>query len=392
MKKVIDLINRDKKLIIGVLSGTSVDAVDIALTEVIGSGADTKVSVVKFDSIPIPQDIKQYVLRASNKESGTVADVCKLNALIGNLFADSINNFLSANGIDKKDVDLIGSHGQTLYHIPQEEELHGYKFKSTLQVGDPSVIANKTGITTVGDFRTADMALGGEGAPLVPFLDYVLFKSDTKNRLLVNIGGIANVTFLPKNGEIDSVTAFDSGPGNMVIDRLMMEFYDKPYDENGVTASDGKIQQKLFDDVLKFDNYYNRKPPKSTGREFYGESFIEYIVSVAHGISDEDVIRTMTQYTAYTIHYNVKEFINGKPDEVLVSGGGANNPFLMGLIKEYFFDAEVKPLELNGINPDNKEAVLFAVLANEAIHGNYANLPLVSGAEKKTVLGKICLV
>ena len=186
MKKVIDLINRDKKLIIGVLSGTSVDAVDIALTEVIGSGADTKVSVVKFDSIPIPQDIKQYILRASNKESGTVADVCKLNALIGNLFADSINNFLAGNGIDKKDVDLIGSHGQTLYHIPQEEELHGYKFKSTLQVGDPSVIANKTGITTVGDFRTADMALGGEGAPLVPFLDYVLFKSDTKNRLLVN--------------------------------------------------------------------------------------------------------------------------------------------------------------------------------------------------------------
>jgi anhydro-N-acetylmuramic acid kinase len=172
----------------------------------------------------------------------------------------------------------------------------------------------------------------------------------------------------------------------------MKEFYDKPYDENGVTASKGKLQQKLLDDILKFDNYYNRKPPKSTGREFYGESLVDYILSIAHGVSDEDVIRTVTNYTAYTIHYNLVEFIRAKPDEILVSGGGANNDFLMGLTKDYFIDADVKPLNEGGINSDNKEAVLFAVLANETINGNPANVPSVSGAERSAILGKICLV
>lgn len=396
MKKGIELINsiinKDKKLIIGILSGTSVDAVDVVLTEVQGSGTNTKVSVLNFDSFPISTEIKDYVLKSSNKDTGTVEDVCKLNFLIGNLFADSVNKFLAKHNINNKDVDLIGSHGQTLYHIPDQEELHGYPVRSTLQIGDPSVIANKTGIITVGDFRTADMALGGQGAPLVPYLDFVLFRSSDMNRLLVNIGGISNVTYIPKDSEIDSITAFDTGPGNMVIDSLMKEFYDKPFDEDGATAANGKLQQKLLDDILKFDNYYNRKPPKSTGREFYGESFIEYILSIAPGVSDEDVIRTVTDYTAYTIHYGVSEFINGKPDEILVSGGGANNKFLMGLIKDYFIDADVKPLAQDGINSDNKEAVLFAVLANETIHGNPANVPSVSGAERSTILGKICLV
>jgi anhydro-N-acetylmuramic acid kinase len=406
MKKGIELINsiinKDKKLIIGILSGTSVDAVDVVLTEVEESGTSTKVSVLNFDSFPISTEIKDYVLKSSNKDTGTVEDVCKLNFLIGNLFADSVNKFLSKHGIKNKDVDLIGSHGQTIYHIPAEEELHGYPIRSTLQVGDPSVIANKTGIVTIGDFRTADMALGGQGAPLVPYLDFVLFRSSDMTRLLINIGGISNVTYLPKsidsesrdskNSGINSITAFDTGPGNMVIDSLMKEFYDKTYDEDGATAANGKLQQKLLDDILKFDNYYNRNPPKSTGREFYGESFIEYILSIAHGVSDEDVIRTVTDYTAYTIHYGVSEFINGKPDEILVSGGGANNKFLMGLIKDYFIDADVKPLAQDGINSENKEAVLFAVLANETIHGNPANVPSVSGAERSTILGKICLV
>lgn len=395
MKKVIDLINKEQKLIIGVLSGTSVDAVDVVLTEMQGSGTNTKLSVLNFDSFPIPPEIKDYVLKSSNKDTGTVEDVCKLNFLIGNLFADSVNNFLSKHGLNNSDIDLIGSHGQTLYHIPGNEELYGYKTRSTLQVGDPSVIANKTGIITVGDFRTADMALGGEGAPLVPYLDYVLFRSSDRNRLLINIGGISNVTYLSKGGELNNVTAFDTGPGNMAIDRLMKEFYDKPYDENGSIAASGNIQQKLLDNILRFDNYYNRKPPKSTGREFYGEGFVEYILSVASGVSDEDVIRTVTDYTAYTIHYNVSNFIDGSPkeiNEILVSGGGANNDFLMGLLKEYFSGADVKPLDEGGINTDNKEAVLFAVLANEAIHGNPANVPSVSGAERSVVLGKICLV
>lgn len=388
MKKVIDLINKEKKLIIGALSGTSVDAVDVVLAEIKGNGESTEVNVLNFDSIPISPDIKDFILKNSDSSTASLRDISQLNFLIGNVFADSILKFLEKNGIKGRDIDLIGSHGQTIHHIPKPEDLFGYNIKSTLQIGDPSVIANKTGITTVGDFRVADMALGGEGAPLVPFLDDILFRSTDRNILLINIGGISNITFLPKSG---SPSAFDTGPGNMLIDRLMKEFYDKPYDENGETASRGKLNERLFENLRKFDNYYNAAPPKSTGREFYGESFIEYIISVAHDVSDEDIIRTVTEYTAYTIHYNVDAFTKSMPDEILVSGGGANNKFLMGLLKEYF-SVDVKPLEHNGITPDNKEAVLFAVLANETINGNPSNVPSISGAERPAILGKICLV
>jgi anhydro-N-acetylmuramic acid kinase len=388
MKKVIDLINKEKKLIIGALSGTSVDAVDVVLAEVNGSGTDTKVNVLYFDSLPISPEFKEFVLVNSDNSTASLRNISQLNFLIGNLFADSILDFLKKNNISADKIDVIGSHGQTIHHVPKPEDLFGYDIKSTLQIGDPSVIANMTGIITVGDFRTADMALGGEGAPLVPYLDYILFRSNTADRLLVNIGGISNISYIPMDGDM---SAFDTGPGNMVIDRLMKEFYGKPFDENGEVAAVGRLNEKLFDNLKKFDNYYNASPPKSTGREFYGESFIDYILSVAHDVSDEDIIRTVTDYTAFTIYYNVKKFIGKTPEEILVSGGGAKNRFLMGLLKEYF-GVEVKPLEQNGITPDNKEAVLFAVLANETINGNPSNVPAVSGAERPAILGKICLV
>lgn len=388
MKKYIDLINKEKKLIIGALSGTSVDAVDVVLAEIKGNGESTEISILNFDSFPIPRDIKDFVLENSDNNTASLRNISQLNFLLGNLFADKILDFLKNNDLNAKDIDLIGSHGQTVHHIPKPEDLFGYNIKSTLQISDPSVIANKTGIITIGDFRTADMALGGQGAPLVPYLDYILFKSSEKKRLLINIGGISNVTFIPKDGE---PTAFDTGPGNMVIDRLMKEFFDKPFDDNGSIAASGKVNEKLFENLKRFDNYYNAEPPKSTGREFYGESFVEYIISVAHDVSNEDIIRTVTDYTAFTIHYNVDKFVKVKPDEILVSGGGANNKFLMGVLKEYF-GVEVKPLEENGITPDNKEAVLFAFLANETINGNPSNVPGISGAERPAVLGKICLV
>ncbi len=391
MKTVIDLIDKKNRRIIGAISGTSIDAVDLVLTEISGFGKDAQISVVASGSEDIPGDIRDFILKTSDKDTGTVEDVCKLNFAVGHLFADSINKFINKNGLSNSDIDVIGSHGQTVYHYPKDDNVSGYSVKSTLQIGDPSVIANLTGIMTIGDFRNADMALGGQGAPLAPYLDYVLFRSSDKTRLLINIGGISNITFLKKDCSIEDVIAFDTGPGNMLLDRLSKEFYNKPFDENGSQAAKGKLNQKLLDEIMRFDNYYNTKPPKSTGREFYGESFYEYIISVAQNISDEDVMRTVTDYTAYTIHYNVKEFINETPDEVIVSGGGAKNEFLMELLKQYFNDSKVTELNYNGITSGNKEAVLFALLANEALHGNPAGMPSVSGAGKSSVLGKICL-
>ena len=391
MKKVTDLIGKKNRRIIGAISGTSIDAVDLVLTEISGSGKDAQISVISARSEEIPGEIREFILKSSNKDTGSVEDVCKLNFAVGHLFADSINKFLKTNDLSSNDIDVIGSHGQTIYHHPKSDNIAGYSVKSTLQIGDPSVIANLTGILTVGDFRNADMALGGEGAPLAPYLDFVLFRSRDVSRLLINIGGISNITFLKKDCSIEDVIAFDTGPGNMLLDRLSKEFYNKPFDESGHEASKGNLNQKLLDEILRFDNYYNAKPPKSTGREYYGESFIEYILSVAQGISDEDVMRTVTDYTAYTIHYNVKEFGNKTPDEIIVSGGGAKNEFLMELLRQYFKDSKVTELNYNGITSDNKEAVLFALLANETIHGNPAGMPMVSGADKSAVLGKICL-
>lgn len=388
MNNILSLSGKKSRIVIGALSGTSVDAVDVVLLKLKGSGKDTVIKVLDFESYPIRKDLREYILKCSSKFNSDVEKICRLNFIIGHLFAKSINKLISGNKLKKENIDLIGSHGQTVYHYPFDHRLFSFNSKSTLQLGEISVIANLTGITTVGDFRTADISVNGDGAPLVPYLDYILFSGKTKSRLLVNIGGISNLTYLKKAGKQDDVIAFDSGPGNMMIDFLVSKFYNKKYDKDGKIALSGKADNELLKILCRRDKYYVKNPPKSTGREYYSEKFINEILKYCKKIKPENIIATFTKFTAYSVYYNSKRF---KADEVIISGGGARNIALMGFLKEYFTDTCVKIIDENGINPDNKEAVLFAVLANELISGNKANMPSVTGSSRKVFLGKISI-
>ena len=311
--------------------------------------------------------------------------------IIGAIFADAVLKLLRKNRMAALNVDLIGSHGQTIHHLPGKEDFLGYRMKSTMQIGDPSVIANLTGITTVGDFRIADCAVDGDGAPLVPYLDHLLFADKKKSRGLLNIGGISNITILPKSSPLSSVFAFDTGPGNMLIDGLMYHLYHKKFDKNAQIAKKGAVVPKLFEWLLQ-DTVYRQNPPKSTGREHYGQQFQKKLLKAAKGLNSADVIRTATEFTAYSIWYNYQNFIESKCriDELIISGGGAENPLIKSTLSNYFKGVKVIPLKQFGVSTQNKEAVLFAVLANECIAGNAANMRSVTGSTKNVILGKIC--
>jgi anhydro-N-acetylmuramic acid kinase len=384
------IISKNQKHIIGLLSGTSVDGIDAVLVKIQGSGTETKVKVIDFVTVKIPVRIRNSVLRNSDNKTAKVAEITRLNMILGNLFAKAVRIIQKRNPSLK--IDLIGSHGQTIHHLSEKKEFLGYKVKSTLQIGDPSVIANVSGFTTIGDFRIADCSVGGEGAPLVPYLDYILFRSGKLNRGLLNIGGIANITILPKSCSKNDVIAFDTGPGNMIIDSLMQKLYNKPFDRNSSVAKKGLVNDKLFKLLLN-DKYYKLRPPKSTGREHYGSEFVEKILENTGKIPGADIIRTVTEFTAYSIWSNYEKFIRRKVqiDELIVSGGGANNPVIMKSLKNYFREVKIKRMDSYGIDPDSKEAVLFAVLANECLAGNCANMKSVTGSKKDVILGKICL-
>jgi anhydro-N-acetylmuramic acid kinase len=391
---LIELIKKKERKVIGILSGTSVDAVDIVLLKIKGTGIDSKIQIIDFQSFKIPAKLKDYILKCSRIGENDVEDICKLNFIIGKLFANNINNFLKIRKITPKAIDLIGSHGQTIHHIPKFSDEFGIKTKSTLQIGDPSVIANQTGITTIGDFRTADVAVDGDGAPLVPYLDYILFADKNKSRILINIGGIANLTYLKKNCKINEVVAFDTGPGNMLIDGLCKHYFNINYDKDSKIALKGRLNKSLFNFLFDEDIYFKSYPPKSTGREYYGKKFLRKIINKTYYLLREDVIRTVTEFTGYSIYYNIKNFLDTKNDipEILVSGGGSENNIIMDTLKSLLKNSIVKKFEYYGINSANKEAVLFAVLANETISQKYNNVPSSTGAKKNVLLGKICHV
>lgn len=383
------LLKKKERIVIGVLSGTSLDGIDVALVKIKGRGESVKLSIIDYESYPVSKTLKKKIIDCTSLKNCTVLDICKLNFVIGRLFADSILKIISGNRLTSQDIDLVGSHGQTIFHYPLNKQFFGQNAKSTLQIGDPSVIANQTGIVTVGDFRVADVALGGDGAPLVPYLDYILFKSKYKTRILINIGGIANATILKKNCTQDDVAAFDTGPGNMLIDALMKKYFGKEYDKDGKKALRGNFLPELFSFLIKRDRYFSKSFPKSTGREYYGEKFVNDILLKTGKQKKEDVIYTVTKFTAHTIFKNLEKF---NTDEIFLSGGGANNPALFNFLKEYFTGTKLQKVNHSGINSDNKEAVLFALLANELINGIKTSFKSVTGAEKNTFLGKICIV
>jgi anhydro-N-acetylmuramic acid kinase len=390
MKRLEELSKKQTKLVIGLMSGTSVDGIDVVLLKVTGNGTNTKFEQLEFETYPFPEGLKEFVLKNSLRDTSNVEDICRLNMLYPQLYAEAIFKLCEKAKIKIADVDLIGNHGQTIHHLPKPHEMFGHKVTSTLQISDTSALAKLTGVITVGNFRNADMALGGQGAPLVPYFDYIIFSSEEKNRGLLNIGGISNMTLLPKKCTVKDVLAFDCGPGNMIIDGLMKKFYGKSYDKDGEIAQSGKLNDKLFT-FLKGHEYYNILPPKSTGREIFGEKYIEQILNIAGNIPKEDIIRTATEITSYAIYYNYEKFMKSETEieELLVSGGGAHNKYMMQLLQKYFGSAKVMKIEEYGYSSDAKEAICFAILANETISGNPANVPRTTGAKEPAILGTI---
>lgn len=379
------------RLIIGLMSGTSLDGIDAVLLSVRGSGTKTRFRQLAFARYPFPRGVRNHLLKNSQPATSRVDEIARLNFVLAELYAEAVSFLARKAGKKLSQIDLIGSHGQTIQHLPKPATLFGHRIRATMQIGDPSVLATLTGVTTVGDFRVADMALGGQGAPLVPYFDWLVFRSKTTNRLLLNIGGIANITVLPKNCSADRVFAFDTGPGNMVVDSLMHEFYGKPCDFNGRTAASGDVSLDLFDQMARHP-YLKVRPPKSTGREEFGEDFVESFLKRARGYDREDIVATASQFTAYGIYEGYRRFVENRmrADELIVSGGGARNRFFVDELRRYFTGARVRLIDEFGISADAKEAVCFAILANETIAGHPTNLPGVTGAKRSVILGKVC--
>ncbi|MGB8318023.1 MAG: anhydro-N-acetylmuramic acid kinase [Ignavibacteriaceae bacterium] len=394
IKELNNLSEKNKKLAVGLMSGTSLDGVDAVLIEIKNSGVKTSINQLGFLTYPFPAGLKKKLLENSAISSGNVTEICRLNFLISLIYADAVKSLCKKSGIPINKIDFIGSHGQTIHHLPAKKKFYGYKFGSTLQIGDPGVIAKLTEILTIGDFRTGDIALGGEGAPLVPYFDFIMFHSQKINRALLNIGGISNITVLDKKGNASDVIAFDTGPGSMMIDICAKKFFNVDYDEGGKIALSGKVNEEFLFALKQKDDFIEKALPKSTGREYYGKKFLTPLLKKFKNMRHEDIIAAITDFTAYAVLRNYEKFI--KPgteiEELFVSGGGAKNKFLMKSLKKYLGKTvRISNVKNLGISADAKEAICFAVLANETLSGNPSNIPRVTGASKPTVLGKICL-
>jgi len=383
---------KDTRRIIGLISGTSADGVSAAATEITGSGTSTKIRVLGFLTNPYPPGLRRAVFELFTSETSTVDKVCSMNFVLGEFFAETALKLMDEANLDHEEIDLVGSHGQTIRHLPRRQGVAGYKVRSTLQIGEPSVIAERTGIPTVADFRKADIAAGGEGAPLTPYLDYIMHRHPTRSRVLQNIGGIANLTYLPASAKLENVVAFDTGPGNMVIDAVVGHYTGGSFDKDGAIAAKGHVDAGLFEDFLA-NPYFARHPPKTTGREEFGEQYASWVIGEAErrGVGFEDLTATVTALTVESIIRAYKGLLpdGSCVDEVYVSGGGARNRHLVGSLVSRLKPVPVRENDLLGIPAESKEAVLMAVLANEHVMGNPSNVPRATGARKAVILGAL---
>ena len=382
------------KYIIGLMCGTSVDRVDAALCRIRGFGKQTEIELIQYLEHPVPNALRAEIFKSFQPSSSDVRQISQLHFAIGELFAEAANAVRDAAGLETFDIAAIGSHGQTVYHIPDAEPFAGHMQRSTLQLGSPAVIAERCQTSVVSDFRSRDMAADGQGAPLVPYVDQILFSHPQRTRILQNIGGIANFSLLQANclGE-NAVVAADSGPGNMVMDAIAQQLLGLPFDPSGSIAGKGSVDAILLNELLT-DEYFQLPPPKSTGRERYGLQYTEQIMRRAkeRGLSVEDLLATCTALTAETIadQYRKWCFSRFLVDEIIVSGGGAHNLTLMKMLKERC-PAQISWLhpEECGVPRDAKEAMAFAILANETLCGQPGNLPSATGARHPVILGSI---
>jgi anhydro-N-acetylmuramic acid kinase len=377
-----------KMRIAGLMSGTSADGVDVAIIDI----DNDKVSVLAFDTFPYSAQLRRSILKLCNAQSGSVADVCHLNFVIGEVFAEAVTKLCKKSGIGLRTIDLIGSHGQTIYHNPNGRRFGKRTICSTLQIGEPAIIAERTGITTVADFRPRDMAVGGQGAPLVPFADNFLFRDKKRSRAIQNVGGIANVTYLPAGCGAKDVIAFDTGPGNMIIDGIVSIISNskQKFDRGGKIAAKGEIDKAILGEMLRH-RYFGRKPPKSTGREEFGSQYCEmlYRRMKKKAMSSENILATITAFTAESIVRAYRKFLPRMPDEVILCGGGAHNKTLIKMLRNGFGENRILLSDEFGINCDAKEAISFAILAYATIKGVANNIPGATGAKQPVILGKI---
>jgi anhydro-N-acetylmuramic acid kinase len=379
---------KGKMRVAGLMSGTSADGIDVAIVDIAGG----KVRLLAFEVFPYPRALREEILRLCRPESARLDDICHYNFVLGEVFASAVTQLCAKSGIALSSLDLIGSHGQTIYHNPRGRRYRGRTVRSTLQIGEPSVIAQRTGVTTVADFRPRDIAAGGEGAPLVPYADYILFGRNRWPRAVQNIGGIANVTFLPSGCRQSDVIAFDTGPGNMVIDGMMCltSGGKRRFDAGGKTAAKGAVDRRLLSELLRHP-FLRRRPPKSTGWEEFGVTFAEQLYQRAsqRGLADADIVATVTAFTAASIARAYRQFLPALPDEMILCGGGARNRTLVEMLGGELPEVEIRSSDDLGVSSDAKEAVSFAILAWATIKGYANNVPSATGAEKTVVLGKI---
>ena len=359
-------------IVAGVMSGTSLDGIDVAMVGIRGR----RIQPISFHSTPYPKAVREALLAVSNSMTHT-ATIARLHFLLGELYADAIQKASRSHR-----PELIGLHGQTIYHEGQPVEYLGRRVASTLQIGEAAVVAERTGVRVISNFRERDIAAGGQGAPLVPYVDYLLFHHARRGRAALNIGGIANVTLIPAGAKSTGVVAFDTGPGNMVIDGLVAHLTDgrEHYDRDGRIARRGSVHEKLLAAMLN-DPYFKMAPPKSTGRERFGREFINGLI--ATGIDTEDLIATATEFTARSIALAIPPKV-----EVIASGGGVRNRQIMRRLGELLPGREVTTSAAFGIDPDAKEAIAFAVLAYEFAKRRPGNLPSATGARRAVLLGK----
>jgi anhydro-N-acetylmuramic acid kinase len=375
--------------VVGLMSGTSADGVDAALVRINGSGESVRVKPIAFSALPYPRGLQQRILQAA--VNGTVAEICHLNAVLGEWFSRAALHVISHAGLRPPNVHLIGSHGQTLHHLPSPVREKGVgRIRSTLQIAEPSIIAERTGITTVAGFRPRDMAAGGEGAPLAPYAHYMLLKDRRRSRLIVNLGGIGNVTYLPAGKGLTSVRAFDTGPGNMVLDALMQRLSGGrlSMDRNGRLAAQGTVDLTLLNAMLAHP-FLRKRPPKSTGREEFGDRFIARILPAArHGKRPADLLATASLFTALSVGL-ARRWLPGEVDEVIVGGGGSQNRSVMSDLAAVFDPTPVTRFEDLGWDSKSFEAIAFALLAYQTMNGERTNVPSVTGASHPVVLGHI---
>ena len=417
-------------LVLGMMSGTSADGIDTALVQISSAPPNLKIKLLGHTNHQFPTAIRKEILRVAEQNPLTPGEFSQLHARLGQIYAQAALAACKQFRTSPKKIDLIGNHGQTIFHQGTPTNFLGSPTASTLQLGDGSIIANLTGITTVSDFRPADIALGGQGAPLVPFADYVLYRDKKLGRVSLNIGGIANITVIPADAKPSDVLAFDTGPGNMLIDALVQHFTHgrQRYDKDAAFARQGRVNRELVARLIQ-DPYFDKKPPKSTGREYFGAAYVERLLALArrYKVTPADLVFTATLFTAITVSDAFHRFVvpKTKIDQIILSGGGAKNPLLFGHLlilaqqsprtlyanprpgpvfvgvrmptsartpvsrSEPPWFVSVLPSSHFGIPTEAKEALAFAILAYETFHQRPSNIPSATGARKLAILGNI---